>query len=176
MKNTQIVLLMTMLNLLGSVPHASAAENKLPRNQAAKNGYKDASVHLGDDGKLVYTPDERGNRIPDFSRCGYMGGGVKLPDVPVKITLEPREGMPKELETYDPENPILLDAADDAPRVIAGSDPAKSLYTDDINRLQGAHSHSKCNVRIEYPIWRFVVQCLPGARVVVRDRPTRLPW
>jgi len=49
-------------------------------------------VHLGADGKLVYVADERGNRIPDFSNCGYQGGGVKLPHVPVKETLEPGEG------------------------------------------------------------------------------------
>jgi hypothetical protein len=46
-------------------------------------------VHLGADGKLAYTPDAEGGTIPDFSSCGYMGGGVKLPKVPVQLTLEP---------------------------------------------------------------------------------------
>jgi len=46
-------------------------------------------VYPGQDGKLVYTPDKNGNIIPDFSHCGYMGGGVALPDVPVVITVEP---------------------------------------------------------------------------------------
>ena len=27
-------------------------------------------VYPGEDGKLVYTPDEKGNVIPDFSHCG----------------------------------------------------------------------------------------------------------
>ena len=49
-------------------------------------------VHPGEDGRLVYIPDYRGNRIPDFSHVGYMGGGVPIPDVPVKITLEPEPG------------------------------------------------------------------------------------
>jgi hypothetical protein len=49
-------------------------------------------VYPDDDGKLVYVPDEQGNVIPDYSYAGYMGGGVALPDVPVKITLEPVEG------------------------------------------------------------------------------------
>src|SRR5689334_8947570 len=38
-------------------------------------------VYPGNDGKLIYDRDERGNRIPDFSFCGYMGG-IALPDVP----------------------------------------------------------------------------------------------
>lgn len=44
------------------------------------------------DGKLGYTADERGNTIPDFSRAGYMGGGVKLPEVEVRLELEPKTG------------------------------------------------------------------------------------
>ena len=47
-------------------------------------------VYPGEDGKLVYTPDEKGNVIPDFSHCGYMGGGVALPDIPVVMTVEPQ--------------------------------------------------------------------------------------
>ncbi|MDR1280965.1 MAG: FAD-dependent oxidoreductase, partial [Opitutaceae bacterium] len=39
--------------------------------------------------RLVYRADEQGNTIPDFSRAGYHGGGVALPDVAVVRTLEP---------------------------------------------------------------------------------------
>lgn len=49
-------------------------------------------VFTGEDGKLAYVPDYLGNRLPDFSRAGYMGGGVALPDVPVVIEVEPDEG------------------------------------------------------------------------------------
>ena len=49
-------------------------------------------VELDQAGRLVYATDGRGNRIPDFSRCGYMGGGVAIPDVPVKIVVSPAEG------------------------------------------------------------------------------------
>ncbi len=49
-------------------------------------------VYPGTDGRLLYTPDEQGNVIPDFSHAGYMGGGVALPYVPVKETLWPVEG------------------------------------------------------------------------------------
>src|SRR5204862_7961266 len=42
-------------------------------------------VAPGGDGRLVYEADARGNRIPDFSHCGYQGGGVAIPDVPVRV-------------------------------------------------------------------------------------------
>ncbi|MGD8239551.1 MAG: hypothetical protein PVH68_13410 [Armatimonadota bacterium] len=50
-----------------------------------------ALVYPGADGRLVYVPDEEGNCVPNFSDCGYMGGGVRIPDVPVRATLEPAE-------------------------------------------------------------------------------------
>jgi len=43
-------------------------------------------------GRLVYASDERGNRVPDFSNCGYHGGGVAIPDVPVRFVVPPGEG------------------------------------------------------------------------------------
>jgi hypothetical protein len=42
---------------------------------------------------MVYVPDYKGNRIIDFSGAGYMGGGVKLPDVQARIALEPGDGI-----------------------------------------------------------------------------------
>ena len=44
------------------------------------------------DGKLVYVADENGNTIPDFSNCGYMGGGVRLPIVPERAAVTPVQG------------------------------------------------------------------------------------
>jgi hypothetical protein len=49
-------------------------------------------VYPGSDGKLVYKATDRGDRIMDFSLAGYMGGGVALPDVPVKVTVQPGSG------------------------------------------------------------------------------------
>ena len=40
---------------------------------------KKPMVSIGGNGKLQYELDARGNRMPDFSMCGYMGGGVKIP-------------------------------------------------------------------------------------------------
>ena len=49
-------------------------------------------VYPGENGKLIYRPyTDQGDIIPDFSNCGYMGGGVPIPDVPVKIVLEPND-------------------------------------------------------------------------------------
>jgi len=44
-------------------------------------------VYFGDDHKLHYRADERGNRIVDFSYAGYHGGGVRLPSVAAAKTL-----------------------------------------------------------------------------------------
>lgn len=41
-------------------------------------------VRYGNDGKLEYTSyTDKGDIIPDFSHCGYMGGGVEIPDVKI---------------------------------------------------------------------------------------------
>lgn len=40
-------------------------------------------------GKLEYIPDYKGNTLLDYSYAGYKNGGVALPNVPVKIILEP---------------------------------------------------------------------------------------
>jgi len=42
-----------------------------------------------ENGKLFYGTDEYGNRIPDFSSVGYEGGGVAIPDIPVRATIDP---------------------------------------------------------------------------------------
>lgn len=49
-------------------------------------------VHPGPAGRLVYTPDELGNTIPDFSYAGYGGGGIPIPTVPVRETVWPVAG------------------------------------------------------------------------------------
>ena len=46
-------------------------------------------VYMNSTGKLVYKRTERGDRIMDFSHAGYVGGGVALPEVPVKIIIKP---------------------------------------------------------------------------------------
>lgn len=43
-------------------------------------------------GRLVYVPDDQGNRIPDFSMAGYAGNKIPIPSIPASIELNPREG------------------------------------------------------------------------------------
>jgi hypothetical protein len=46
-------------------------------------------VQLTPEGKILFAADERGDRIPDFSNAGYMGGGVALPLVPARVRVAP---------------------------------------------------------------------------------------
>ena len=49
-------------------------------------------ARLQPDGSLTYAEDEKRNRIPDFSHAGYRGGGVAIPDIPVRMSISPIEG------------------------------------------------------------------------------------
>jgi len=44
-------------------------------------------VSVGPNGHLVYDVDARGNRVPDFSTCGYAGGDREIPDAPVRVVV-----------------------------------------------------------------------------------------
>ncbi len=46
-------------------------------------------VYFDANSKLAYKSLPAGDRILDFSTAGYMGGGVALPTVPVKLTVAP---------------------------------------------------------------------------------------
>lgn len=52
----------------------------------------------GPDGRLVYAPYANGgdtrrlNTLPDWSACGYMHGGVQIPDVACKVVIGPVVG------------------------------------------------------------------------------------
>ncbi len=49
-------------------------------------------VRQGPEGKLVYHSDELGNRIPDFSYCGYKASNKFIPHVPVKVIVPAKSG------------------------------------------------------------------------------------
>ncbi len=76
---------------------------------------------IGPDGRLHYTAySPQGDVLPDFSHCGYGGGGVPLPTVAVKLTLEPQSGD-----------------ADDSPRIQSALDEVSALAPD-AGGLRGA--------------------------------------
>ncbi|MGE4488010.1 MAG: FN3 associated domain-containing protein [Kiritimatiellales bacterium] len=78
-------------------------------------------VHVKGNGPLAYPPfDDRGSRVPDFSYCGYMGGGITLPNVPVKVILEPDS-----------------ESADDRARIQAAIDQVSGMPMDE-NGFRGA--------------------------------------
>ena len=49
-------------------------------------------ISVGPDGKLVYLAEARGDRIPDFSHCGYAGGDQPIPLTPVRVVVSPIKG------------------------------------------------------------------------------------
>jgi hypothetical protein len=59
---------------------------------AQKTSAKSQWVFINSNGKLSYKTLPGGDRITDFSYAGYKGGGVKIPLVPVKISLNPLPG------------------------------------------------------------------------------------
>src|SRR6185369_9581183 len=49
-------------------------------------------VFPGTSGRLLYSTDASGNRVLDYTAVGYKGGGVPIPNVPVKVTVSPVPG------------------------------------------------------------------------------------
>src|SRR5258708_2645042 len=49
-------------------------------------------ISIGPGSKLVYAADAVGNRIPDFSFCGYAEGQRAIPNVPVRVVVAPLAG------------------------------------------------------------------------------------
>ncbi|MDR0864203.1 MAG: glycosyltransferase family 4 protein [Candidatus Symbiothrix sp.] len=49
-------------------------------------------ISIHDSKKLIYTKDEDGFTLPDFSHAGYAGGNKEIPDVPVILTIDSLKG------------------------------------------------------------------------------------
>src|SRR5688500_16675458 len=81
---------LSVLPLLAALSATACGQpNQSNRPNQPKPANHSAIVSPADDGKLQYKPDEHGNTLPDFSNCGYGGGGVRIPDVVAKVTLKP---------------------------------------------------------------------------------------
>lgn len=50
-------------------------------------------------GALIYTPDEKGNIIPDFSGVGFYKGDKPIPDIPVAATVNPSANALQEIQS-----------------------------------------------------------------------------
>src|SRR4051812_24188611 len=108
-----------LIALSGMISSMACAE---PTAAAGAGGPSGASklVFPGPGGKLRYTADKDENTIPDFSNCGYGGGGVRIPIAPVKVTLEP-----------------VANATDDTARIQAAIDQLAKMPPDSTG-LRGA--------------------------------------
>lgn len=49
-------------------------------------------ISIGPAGHLIYDTDARGNRVPDFSNCGYAGGDRPVPNAPIRVVVAPVHG------------------------------------------------------------------------------------
>lgn len=49
-------------------------------------------VEQGKDGRLIYAADAAGDRIPDFSYCGYMASEKAIPNAPVRVVVPVKKG------------------------------------------------------------------------------------
>jgi len=58
----------------------------------AQKPQKPVSPLVAGKGKITYNPDSLGNRIPDFSFCGYMASNEAIPNVPVKVVVPVTKG------------------------------------------------------------------------------------
>jgi hypothetical protein len=77
------IALLYLLVALGRVGDVRAQGNKPVRKQP---------VSLDKQGHLIYAPDERENRIPDFSYCGYKAGEQAIPNADIKVVVPVRKG------------------------------------------------------------------------------------
>ena len=59
---------------------------------AQKNAKPALPLYLDAQKKLAYTPDSLGNRIPDFSYCGYKASEQAIPNLDVKIVVPITKG------------------------------------------------------------------------------------
>jgi hypothetical protein len=76
-----VILVILYVNLSSTLLFNALSQDKTP-----------LPVEQGKNGQLVYITDISGNRIPDFSYCGYLAGEQAIPDVPVRIVVPAIEG------------------------------------------------------------------------------------
>lgn len=89
MNNKSGVYLFRVMFLMANALVLSGCINEPAETETAEPAVQSTLVYE-EDGALQYAAwNDRGDTVPDFSYCGYRGGGVALPDAPVKVTLSP---------------------------------------------------------------------------------------
>ena len=80
---------------------------------SAQKADKQVWLSYGQQKQLEYTKDASGNRIPDFSYCGYRSADVSIPDIPVKIIVP---------VTTEDATPLIQQALDHVASLPVGKD------------------------------------------------------
>ncbi len=68
---------LSLLTIVFVVASVVCGQTKMPPK------FQSSLVTISDDGKLVYTPDQQGNILPDFRRVGYHNGDEPIPQYAV---------------------------------------------------------------------------------------------
>jgi len=53
---------------------------------------EDSPIHITSNNKLEYKIEANGDRVPDYSYCGYKASESPLPNVPIKLIIPVKEG------------------------------------------------------------------------------------
>ena len=67
--------------VVASAPHLASAQDRAHRY-----------LYPAADGRLVYSPDHLGNRVPDYSYCGYFAGNAPVPEVQARAFVAANSG------------------------------------------------------------------------------------
>jgi hypothetical protein len=84
------ILAMLVVLPLQAAPATQPAATTAPSRKVARKAPPRAVALSGD--RLVYTADENGDRVPDYSYAGYASGSVAIPSVPARIDVKPIAG------------------------------------------------------------------------------------
>ena len=74
--------MVAILSILASPEYASGQPKTSPGSP----------IQIGAEGQLTYKPNAKGDRVPDFSFCGYRLSEVPIPDVAVKVRVPAQTG------------------------------------------------------------------------------------
>jgi hypothetical protein len=73
-------------------PHPTASSDSASSGGPRAVSSATPCVRIDGEGRLHYSPFLLGDTVPDFSCCGFGGGGVRLPQATIRQTLDPASG------------------------------------------------------------------------------------